>query len=806
MKLRAFFPWLLLVAAMAVGQAQSKTELVIWGQAITPNDKGLDALVREFEARNPDIKVRLLGMGAGAMNPQKLMTAIVGGVPPDIIKQDRFTISDWASRGAFRSLDDLIARDRGTDRTTPIPEDYYPAAWDEVVYEGKTYGIPIGADNRVLYYNKNIFRESADELRAAGLDPDRPPRTWSETLAYSKVLTKRKPDGSLLRAGFIPNFGNAWLYIYSFQNNAPFLTPDGRTCTINSPEVREALQFMVDGYDLLGGAENSTKFESGFKGEADDAFLTGKVAMVINGDWVLSGYFTYAPALDFGTAPAPVPDDRFHKRGRFANEPDTFITWSGGFSYAIPRGARNVEAAWRWIKFSLSTEGRMLEMRAQNDLEKSRGRRYIPRVLAHKESNDLALKEFANGTSSHDKALAMHISMMPFASMRPATFAAQVLWDEHVRAADQAMRRYQSPTEALDAAQAKVQRILDEVNNKDQYPVADLRVPMILGATLLVGVAAMGIVMFRRQRLGRIGRQEATAGYLFISPWIFGFIIFTIGPMLASLYFSFTQYNVLSEPRWVGLKNYSDLLQADAPILMKAFGNVLYLAGVGIPLGMITAIAVALLLNTGVRGLRFYRTAFYLPAIVTSVASLFLWVWLLNPDPNRGLINALWQYTVGTWFGTQAPGWLSSEAWAKPALILQGLWGAGSGMILWLAGLKGIPTTLYEAASIDGATPRQQFFSITLPQLSPLIFFSTVMGFIGTLQTFDNVYIITGGLSSGPNDSLAMPVYHLFNNAFNYFRMGYASALAWVIFLIIIIITLIQFKLAPRWVHYEVDK
>lgn len=806
MRLRNFLVGLIALASALTCAAPERTELVIWGQAITPNDKGLDSLVRAFEERNPDIKVRLLGMGAGAMNPQKLMTAIVGGVPPDVIRQDRFTISDWASRGAFRPLDDLIARDKDIDPQSPRPEDYYPAAWNEAVYDGKVYGIPIGADNRVLYYNRNAFREHADELRAAGLDPERPPRTWSETLAYSKVLTKFKKDGSLLRAGFIPNFGNSWLYMYSFQNNAPFLTPDGRTCTINSPEVEEALQFMVDGYEILGGAENSTKFEQGFKGEADDAFLTGKVAMVINGDWVLSGYFTYAPNLDFGTAPAPVPDDRYHKRGRFANEPNTFLTWAGGFAYAVPRGAKNVEAAWRWIKFSLSTEGRMIEMRGQNELEKSRGRRYIPRVLAHREANELALKEFAQGTSSHDRALAMHVSMMPFAAMRPATFAAQVLWDEHVRAADQAFRKYETPKVALDNARAKVQRILDEVHTQDQYPIADLRIPVALGSVLLAGVATAWIVMLRRQRLGRIGKQEARAGYLFISPWIIGFLVFTLGPMLASIYFSFTQYNVLSEPRWVGVKNYADLLQADSEILLKAFGNVIYLAGVGIPLGMVTAIAIALLLNTGVRGLRFYRTAFYLPAIVTSVASLFLWLWLLNPDPNRGLINFAWQHTVGAWFGTQAPGWLSSEAWAKPALILMGLWGAGSGMILWLAGLKGIPTTLYEAASIDGATPRQQFFSITLPQLSPLIFFSTVMGFIGALQTFDNVYIITGGLNAGPNDSLAMPVYHLFNNAFNYFRMGYASALAWVIFLIIIAITLVQFKLAPRWVHYEVEK
>ena len=168
-------------------------------------------------------------------------------------------------------------------------------------------------------------------------------------------------------------------------------------------------------------------------------------------------------------------------------------------------------------------------------------------------------------------------------------------------------------------------------------------------------------------------------------------------------------------------------------------------------------------------------------------------------------MNNLWGHTVGEWFGVAAPGWLNVEPWAKPALVIMGLWGAGSGMVLWLAGLKGIPGTLYEAASIDGASPWKQFTKVTLPQLTPLIFFSSVMSFISVLQTFDSVYITTAGTSMGPNDSLATPVYVLFNNAFAYFRMGYASALAWLIFLIVVIVTWIQFRIAPRWVHSEVE-
>jgi multiple sugar transport system permease protein len=195
-----------------------------------------------------------------------------------------------------------------------------------------------------------------------------------------------------------------------------------------------------------------------------------------------------------------------------------------------------------------------------------------------------------------------------------------------------------------------------------------------------------------------------------------------------------------------------------------------------------------------------------MPAIVPGVASVVLWMWILNADPGRGLFNFAWAHTISVWFGTQPPGWLTVEAWAKPSLIVMGLWGAGSGMILWLAGLKGISQTLYEAASIDGATPLQQFWNVTFPQLSPIVVFNTVMGFIGSLQQFDSIYIITGGASAGPADSLLMPVYHLFINGFKYFKMGYASSLAWVIFAIILAITGLQWWLAPRWVHYEAEE
>lgn len=801
--------WVVLLGALLGGaaSAQTRQDVVVWGVNIGPDQKGEAAVVRVFEQRNPDLRIRLTNMGAGGMNPQKLLTSIVGNVAPDVVAQDRFTISDWAAKNAFRPLDDLVERDKA-DPLAPHKEDYYPAPWSEATYQGHLYGIPTSSDDRILYYNRGIFKKRAADLRAAGLDPDRPPRTWSEILAYSKVLTEKNRDGTLKVAGYMPNYGNTWLYLYAFQNNASFMSADGRTCTLDSPAAEEALQFMVDGYKIIGGYENAKSFESGFLGKENDPFLTGKVAMKTDGDWILADLSRYGTNVDIGVGPAPVPDDRFNHTGRFAHEKETFITWMGGFALGIPRGARNVEGAWRYIKFYTSYEGRMIQMRAQRDADRLRGRQYIPRQIAQMKANQAASVEFRPADKKFADAVDMHTKMAPFGKIRPPTFVGQLLWNEHVRAIETACLGNATPKDALLTSQRTVQRELDAYFEKDKYPVINLDLVKNVGITLMLGIVVGYAVWVLRQKQGRLARHETLWAYLFLAPWILGFLVFTAGPMLASLFFSFTQYDVLNEARYIGVKNFHDLANSDWPLVSKAFGNALYLAIVGVPLGSMTGLAVAMLLNASVRGMRYYRTMFYMPAIVPGVASAILWTWVLSSDSNKGLINAFLKQTIGQWLGVSPPGWLQSADWAKPALILMGVWGAGSGMILWLAGLKGISATLYEAASIDGASPKAQFFRITLPQLSPIIFFNLVMGFIGSLQEFERIYVMKPASdgSVGPDDSMLTPVFHLFRNGFEYFKMGYASALAWAIFLLILVLTGTQWWLSKKWVHYEVQK
>jgi multiple sugar transport system permease protein len=280
-------------------------------------------------------------------------------------------------------------------------------------------------------------------------------------------------------------------------------------------------------------------------------------------------------------------------------------------------------------------------------------------------------------------------------------------------------------------------------------------------------------------------------GYAFISPWLLGFIIFTAYPFLASIYFSFTRYDIVSKPVWVGIANYRTLLHDD-PLFWKSLFVTFQFALFSVPLGIVVGVGLALLLNLPVRGIRIYRTLFFLPSIAPTIANAMVFLWLLNPE--IGLVNGLLKG-----IGIEGPAWLESTTWAPRSLILMSLWGIGGSMVIYLAGLKDIPAHLYEAAVLDGAGPLQRLRHVTLPMLTPVIFFNLVMGVIGAFQYFTEAYVMTQG---GPEDSTLFYALYLFRRAWQYLDMGYASAMAWVLFLIVMALTGILFRTQRRWVHY----
>ena len=291
-----------------------------------------------------------------------------------------------------------------------------------------------------------------------------------------------------------------------------------------------------------------------------------------------------------------------------------------------------------------------------------------------------------------------------------------------------------------------------------------------------------------------MARREALTFYALILPWLLGFFIFLAYPMGRSLYLSFTNYSLQASPVWVGLRNYERIF-ADPDFWQSLKVTFLYALG-SVPGSTIIALSIALVLSQKLRGVNMWRTIFFMPSILSSIAVAILWLYVFRPE--GGLLNVM----LG-WFGIQGPNWLNSEQWALPALIIMSWWSVGGQMVIYLAGIKGIPESLYEAAEIDGANGMQKFRFVTIPMLSPTIFFNVILAIIGALQVFDAGYVLTRG---GPNDATLFYMVNLYERAFQLVQLGYASALAWIMFIIIMVITLLVIRSSALWVFYETEQ
>ena len=817
-------------------------EVFFMGPGGTQRDKLMD-LLREFErlseeahgrdANHPVYRV-VFGQSAArnqVEDPTRFLVSAAGGMPPDVIHFDRYAVAEWAGRGGFEPLDEYIQRDladiasgRRKDiapQDVPTRDRFFKACWNEGMYKGKVYGIPNSVDNRALYYNKDLL--IAAGYKTIGPDGEvraRPPKTWGELAEYAVRLTQHDGKGRIKVIGFPAYYGNSWLYMYGWMNGAKFMSDDRRTCTLNAPRIVEALEYLKRVYDLQGGYPKVRAFEAGFQGNELDPFIQGKIAMKIDGVWVMERHASYGRDLNFGVAPNPMPQKRIDELT--AAGETAAISWSGGWAYAIPSTAKNKRAAWEFIRFL--TSDRAFRIGAENDriLAESQGRLYVPNQCPVRKLNDEFYEKYVLRNDRlpqrFKEAYKVFNDLLPYSKFRPVTPVGQLLWNKHRDAAEEVLNGTdRTPAEALDYHTAAVQRRLDEVlKPAPGRPIRSWTWFFVAYGLLLAALAALVVLWdtrrgFRR-RVGRLfgmsrSRAEATiegsrggyfrrqwlGGYLCAAPWIIGFIVMAGGPMLFSLVMSFCDFDVINPARFTGGENYAYMVRRDE-LFWKALGNTAFML-IGVPLGMAISLLMAMLLNAKVRGIAVWRTFFYLPAIVPMVAASILWIWIFNPQ--GGFLNKVLEMA-----GLQGPLWLQDRAWAKPAIIIMGLWAAGGGMIIWLAGLKGIPQQLYEAADVDGANALQKFRHVTIPQLTPYIFFNLVMGTIGTFQIFGQAFIMTQG---GPANSTLFYVYHLFNNAFRYGHMGYAAAMAWFLFVIVFLLTLFQMKFSKRWVYYEAE-
>ncbi len=296
----------------------------------------------------------------------------------------------------------------------------------------------------------------------------------------------------------------------------------------------------------------------------------------------------------------------------------------------------------------------------------------------------------------------------------------------------------------------------------------------------------------RRASMRGLRMRETLAAYGYISPWIIGFIVFTGGPIIASMVLSFFSWKMISPPKFIGLANYISMFTTDVLFKTSIWVTIKFVL-IAVPLSQILALGLAILLNQNIRLSSFWRTAFYVPAVISGVAGSVIWRWMYHNE--LGMINSLLSV-----IGIVGPHWLYDPKVALNALVIKSLWNVGVPMVIYLAGLQGMPKYLYEAAEIDGAGEIAKFRNITMPLLTPVIFFNVVIAIIGGIQTFAEPYVMTSG---GPQNTTLFLGLHLYQSAFSYMKMGYASAMAWIMFIFILVLTLIQFKLANRWVYYE---
>ena len=620
---------------------------------------------------------------------------------------------------------------------------------------------------------------------------------------YAVRLTRFDPEtGRLTSLGFLPLYGNSWLYLFGWLNGAEFMADEGRECNLDSIEVIEALQWLVDCYDVAGGVEEANVFlSSALSGAALDPFVAGKVAIRIDGNWAIPFLLTYAHDLHFEVAEPPLPE-----RLREAGVPS--LSWSGSWTYAIPSGSDEKEGAWKLLRWLMSPEALQMMARHDESFARAQGRTYVPPLSPDKRALQWYRAEYLGPDTDLPpkivEAYNLFADLLPRSRFRPSTPAGQRLWTEHVRATEKALNHSATPYEALNYGKRQVQGALMQALHPPTGPEINWRLSIALYIAA-IGIAVTGLVVTQERRRKAFGgkRRAWLEGFLCASPWLFGFLAFGAGPIFFSILISFSHYDILNPAQFIGLENYTRLLGRhfdpvaattvwNDPLLWKSLANTMFMA-IGLPLGIVAGLAIAMLLNTKVRGLHVYRTIYYLPAIVPAVAGFILWMWIFSP--SSGLINQ-----ALTFLGVDhPPNWLQDPAWSKPALIIMGLWGVGGGMIIWLAGLKDIPESLYEAAAIDGANRRQRFLTITIPMLSPYILFNLIMGLIGVFQIFEAAFIMTGG---GPAESTKFYAYKLFNEAFRFLNMGAASAMAWILFVIVLSITLVQLWLSKKWVYY----
>lgn len=792
--LRVVAAGVLLVLA-AVGQADRvQLRFTVWDGDVSL--KVIRGVLQQFEKENPDIEVKLEPYPDYNLYHQKMITQYAANAAPDVSMMDPGHFQALAKRGALLPLNQFFDKDPSFHLDA-----YYKPIVDSMSYQGKLYVLPRDiAPEGIIYYNKEMFREAGIPYPDGTWTWDfkeRPELKEKDFLWVMHKLTKFGPDGRVKTFGYLPAWSGIFADMCMYTTGLTFANSDEHPTKLNydTPGMHKVYNFANDLIRNKHWMPSQSDVSTLFQASTTQMFIRKEAAMYQNGIWEVPNIRHDMPLgsngwFDWDIALAPA-----YKDGTRGSD-------SGGSGYGIFSSTKYPEQAWRLTKYM----GGPIAMRAMAAAGIAQPairavaltHAWIPGPDTPKE------QQWPHNRIATDQAVP-YVHYGPTADYWQSVnnvVSARIgsIWDGSLPV-----------DEALHLGNVEGQQRLDELLKDEHLP--DFNWGAGLGFALLLIALILGAIYWpeRGVRYTLKQRKENWAAYRFISPWVIGLIVFTVGPMILSLLMSGLQWDMITAAQFRGAGNFREAFTED-PTFWPSIRVTMVYTLLSTPLGILVAFVLALLLNQKVRGVTLFRTAYYIPSIASAVATALIARKVFAPDD--GLFNKVlyspWFQKFGWWLsgvvGTPKDhiNWFNNEKTAMPALIMLGLWGVGGAMVILLAGLQGIPQFYYEAATVDGASPWQRMKAITLPLVTPSLFFTLVTGFIGSFQIFTQVYVITGGSGGGPNNSLLVYMINLYDAAFQQDRMGYAAALAWVLFFIILMFTLLQLKMS-KWVYYEAE-
>lgn len=782
-----------LLAASSLAPAQSPERPITLRYACTDGAESLPIVrqvCRDFEKAHPGIKIKIEPVVDNYA--QKLMAMYAARVSPDVARFGPTDFQPLAARKALLPLDPFIAKDAEVDLG-----EYYANTVRFMSYDGSLYVLPRSvAPTGLIFYNKRLLDE-------AGLPYPDGTWTWSTRVRPElrekdfgwmiQRLTKRSGEGARAKTTQF-GLGVAWpqLWFNTLLMSRGVTLWDSNEnptqITATDPRVTEVLNFASDSINKHRWIPSQIELTSN-NTSVRDQFVQGKIALFQTGPWEVRKFRReMKDPWDVCLFPA--------------HEGHSFQSAGEGNGTAIFASTRHPEAAWKFVKWMSGPPGQTAFAKAGQDQPAIRRLATQPGIWLP--AADATGKDAvpANLGVTDAAAAGMRVNQVP-EWFRPISEASQGI-------AFDILNGIRPPIQTLERYQRDATRDLANAKRRLQTTPYPFLPALGIAIALLAGLGWWVYGPERKQRYTLSERKENRSAYLFLVPWFLG-LAMTFGPMVYSIFLSFAESDMIQTPKWVGLQNYQDAFFVDDSVPISIRQTFLY-AFLSIPLGLVSALGLALLLNQRVRGVPLFRALYYLPSLASGVAMSLIWMRLFNP--TEGLINQIIYgpdgdrnlLGIGDFLsrlgGTpdQPINWLGNTQTVIPAFVIMGMWGAGGGTIIFLAGLQGISPSYYEAATLDGAGIWRRFRNVTLPLLTPTVFFSLVTGVIGALQVFTQAVVMTDG---GPDRATLFYMVHLYRVAFRDLKMGYASALAWILFVIILVITILQLRGAKRWVYYE---